>query len=234
MRGPAWHSCRARARAASSSSSSSFTYPTSLFSLPSVSDSDGDGIADPHDACPDVPSRNSRDSDGDGLPDACDACPNGMLGWTAKRTLYEPTIQPNGVHPPFLTPRFSPTSFGAYSALDLDNDGCWDHEEDPDFIECSDYFLSAFLDGLIIEKRGQREGAPPPEPPPYLTQNIILRKLKIAFSLQSQEIIQVLAKAGFRLSKHELSAFFRHPSHKHYRACQDQVLRKFLQGLTIN
>ena len=106
-------------------------------------------------------------------------------------------------------------------------------DEDPDFIECSDYFLSAFLDGLIIEKRGQKEGAPPPESPPHLTQNIILRKLKIAFSLQSQEIIQILAKAGFRLSKHELSAFFRHPSHKHYRACQDQVLRKFLQGLTI-
>jgi len=39
--------------------------------------------------------------------------------------------------------------------------------------------------------------------------------------------------ADFRLSKHELSAFFRKPGHKNFRECNDQVLRKFLQGLQI-
>ena len=66
-----------------------------------------------------------------------------------------------------------------------------------------------------------------------LVKNIILRKLKIAFNLQSDEILAVLQLEGFSLSKHELSAFFRKPEHKHYRACKDQVLRNFLQGLQL-
>jgi uncharacterized protein YehS (DUF1456 family) len=38
---------------------------------------------------------------------------------------------------------------------------------------------------------------------------------------------------GFRLSKHELSAFFRNPTQPQYRECKDQVLRNFLMGLQM-
>jgi uncharacterized protein YehS (DUF1456 family) len=64
-----------------------------------------------------------------------------------------------------------------------------------------------------------------------LNNNIILKKLKIALAFQAEDVLRVLSLAGFRLSQHELSAFFRKPDHKHHRQCKDQVIRNFLQGL---
>ncbi|HEY5775804.1 MAG TPA: DUF1456 family protein, partial [Xanthomonadales bacterium] len=61
--------------------------------------------------------------------------------------------------------------------------------------------------------------------------NIILRKLKIALNLQADDVQALIRQADFSLSKHELSAFFRKPEHKHYRECKDQVLRYFLKGV---
>lgn len=105
-------------------------------------------------------------------------------------------------------------------------------EEDPDFIACGSSDLAGFLNGLIIEKRGRREGPVPPTET-VLTNNMIFRKLRIAFNLQSEDILSLLDEAGVSLSKHELSAFFRKVGHKHYRACQDQVLRNFLKALSL-
>ena len=102
-------------------------------------------------------------------------------------------------------------------------------DEDDDFLCCPNVSLLLFLDGLILQKRGPRSG--PPLKPEELSNNLIFRKLRIAFSLQSDDILNVLQEEGLRLSKHELSAFFRRASHKHFRECLDQVLRKFLQGL---
>ena len=48
------------------------------------------------------------------------------------------------------------------------------------------------------------------------------------------EILEILESAGQAVSKHELSTFFRRPYHKHYRECQDQILRNFLKGLQLN
>ena len=101
---------------------------------------------------------------------------------------------------------------------------------DPGYAECPDTFLAIFLDGLIIDQRGKKEG-PQPEPEKRLTNNIIFRKLKIALNLKAEDVLKILALADFSLSKHELSAFFRKPAHKHYRACKDQVLRYFLKGI---
>lgn len=105
-------------------------------------------------------------------------------------------------------------------------------DEDPDFEACSDLLLATFLNGLIIETRGKREG-PQPEPEAKLNNNIIFRKLKIALDLQADDILAILKLAEFELSKHELSAFFRKPEHKHYRECQEQILRKFLKGVQL-
>jgi uncharacterized protein YehS (DUF1456 family) len=105
-------------------------------------------------------------------------------------------------------------------------------EDDPAYRKCNDMLLAIFLNGLINDKRGKKEG-PQPEPEKRLTNNIIFRKLKIALNLKAEDILEILDLADLRISKHELSAFFRKPDNKHYRGCKDQILRKFLKGLQL-
>ncbi len=105
-------------------------------------------------------------------------------------------------------------------------------DDDPAFVPCSDRLLATFLNGLIVEFRGKQEGVLP-VPELRLNNNIILRKLKIALNLQAEDILAVLAESDVKISKHELSAFFRKPGTPHYRVCQDQLLRKFLHGLQL-
>ena len=105
-------------------------------------------------------------------------------------------------------------------------------DDDPAYQECSDTQLAIFLNGLINDKRGKKEGAQP-ELEQQLTNNIILRKLKIALDLKAEDILKILELANMRMSKHELSAFFRKREHKHYRECKDQVLRNFLKGVQL-
>jgi uncharacterized protein YehS (DUF1456 family) len=103
-------------------------------------------------------------------------------------------------------------------------------EEDPDYRKCSDEQLATFLNGLIVEKRGKKDG-PQPVPETSLTNNIVFRKLKIALNLQADDVLELVRQKDFQMSKHELSAFFRKPGNRHYRECKDQVLRYFLKGL---
>ena len=103
-------------------------------------------------------------------------------------------------------------------------------DEDPAYVACTDTELAIFLNGLIIEKRGRKEG-PQPEPETRLTNNIIFMKLKIALNMKAEDVLETLQRVDFWMSKHELSAFFRKPGHKHFRDCKDQVLRNFLNGL---
>ncbi len=103
-------------------------------------------------------------------------------------------------------------------------------DEKPDFKALTDIQLATFLNGLIIKNRGKKEG-PSPEPEATLNNNIVFRKLKIALNFQEQDILEVMQLAGFPIGKHELSALFRKADHKNYRACQDQMLRNFLNGL---
>ncbi|MBU0680381.1 MAG: DUF1456 family protein [Proteobacteria bacterium] len=103
-------------------------------------------------------------------------------------------------------------------------------EDDPAFQSISDTELGLFLNGFINAKRGKKDG-PQPVPEERLNNNIIFRKLKIALNLQAEDVLEIMALADLDMSKHELSAFFRKPDHKHYRECKDQILRHFLKGL---
>ncbi len=105
-------------------------------------------------------------------------------------------------------------------------------DEDPDYKNCSDVQLASFLNGLITVKRGKKEG-PSPKPEKNLNNNIVFRKLRIALNLQAEDILEIMALADLSISKHELSAFFRKPDHKHYRSCKDQILRNFIKGLQL-
>ncbi len=105
-------------------------------------------------------------------------------------------------------------------------------DDDPAYQECSDPQLAIFLNGLITDKRGKNKG-PQPEPEQRLNNNIIFRKLKIALNLQADDILAIMALAEAQISKHELSAFFRRPDHKHYRVCNDQIMRYFFRGVQL-
>lgn len=105
-------------------------------------------------------------------------------------------------------------------------------DDDADHEPLDDLELAIFLNGLINHRRGKKDG-PQPVPEKKLTNNIILKKLKIAFDLDSIDMLQMIGQGGLTISKHELSAFFRKDSHKHFRKCKDQVLRNFLQGLQV-
>lgn len=105
-------------------------------------------------------------------------------------------------------------------------------EEDEAFVELSDQNLATFLNGLINEKRGKREGKQP-KPEKTLNNNIIFRKLRIALNLRDDDIIQIFELVEMKMGKHELSAFFRKPTQKQYRPCKNQYLRGFLKGLQV-
>jgi len=103
-------------------------------------------------------------------------------------------------------------------------------KDDGVYKELLDVELASFLNGLIIEKRGQQDG-PARQAEQQLSNNIIFNKVKIALALKADEVIAILELAELSLGKYELSAFFRNVNHKHYRDCSDDVLSAFLKGL---
>lgn len=105
-------------------------------------------------------------------------------------------------------------------------------DEDEAFLELDDMELATFLNGFINFKRGKREGHQQ-KPETHLNNNIVFQKLRIALNFQADDILGVFELIGFRLSNHELSAFFRKPGHKNYRECKDQILRNFLMGIQL-
>ena len=103
-------------------------------------------------------------------------------------------------------------------------------EDHPTYVEISDNELANFLNGLINDRRGKKEG-PPMIPENRLNNNIIFRKIRIALNLKDDQIIEIMSLVDMRISKAELGAFFRKPSHRKYMLCKDQFLRNFLHGL---
>jgi uncharacterized protein YehS (DUF1456 family) len=108
-------------------------------------------------------------------------------------------------------------------------------EGESGFAACDDVILNAFLDGLITYKRGAQDTKTGGQPQSVvLSNNLILRKLKIALMLQDEDMIAILKQAGVRISKPELSALFRAVGHRNYKECGDQLLRNFVKGLTLS
>ncbi|PQV50343.1 uncharacterized protein DUF1456 [Jejuia pallidilutea] len=67
-----------------------------------------------------------------------------------------------------------------------------------------------------------------------MTNNDVLKKLRVALKLRDDDIVKILALVDFRISKSELGAFFRREDHPKYMECGDQILRNFLNGLVIH
>ncbi len=106
-------------------------------------------------------------------------------------------------------------------------------EGDEDFVPCPGRALTAYLDGLVIDRRGPRDPSLPAPPKALLDNNLLLKKLRIALELQEEDMIAVLDMGGMDVTPSELGALFRKPDHKHFRPCGDQLLRNFLNGLTF-
>lgn len=105
-------------------------------------------------------------------------------------------------------------------------------KDEASYQEVTDYQLASFLNGLIIEQRGKKDG-PEHVTEQELSNNLIFNKIKIALALKAEEVIAVVELGGVSLSKYELSALFRNVNHKHYRVCSDEVLSAFLKGLKL-
>ncbi|PWB34640.1 DUF1456 domain-containing protein [Pseudomonas sp. SDI] len=106
-------------------------------------------------------------------------------------------------------------------------------EDEEGFVRCPDEVIAHFLDGLVIFKRGKDESRPPLPIELPVTNNIILKKLRVAFELKEDDLHAILKAADFPVTKPELSALFRKVGHNNYRPCGDQLLRNFLKGLTL-
>lgn len=104
---------------------------------------------------------------------------------------------------------------------------------EPGFRECENSVLAHFLDGLVIHYRGRDEAVPARPVEKHVSNNVVLKKLRVAFEMKDVDMHETFEAAGFPLSKPELSALFRQPGHKNFRLCGDQILRNFLKGLTL-
>lgn len=113
---------------------------------------------------------------------------------------------------------------------------CLKDEHEPGFRALGDDELGALLDGIILVRRGPRDDAgaqAAKAAPEQLTNNRILRALRIAFELRDSDLRELMLAAGRDVSKAELSALFRRADHRNYQPCGDQFLRTFLRGLGL-
>lgn len=99
--------------------------------------------------------------------------------------------------------------------------------------ECSNEQLRAVLEGLVLAERGPRDDGKRPEiNHKALSNNEVLKKLRIALNLQQEDMLLVFEEGGAKLTEAELGALFRKQGNKHYRACSDELLLQFLDGFT--
>ncbi|MEH7307247.1 DUF1456 family protein [Neobacillus drentensis] len=115
-----------------------------------------------------------------------------------------------------------------------------DDAEFEDQIKCNNSMLDSFLNGFIIFKRGKQEPKPGQSdtPEPALKKsvnvnNLLLKKVKIALALNTEDMLEIFEIAGIKVTKGELGALLRKEGHKNYKECGDKFARNFLKGLAL-
>lgn len=122
-------------------------------------------------------------------------------------------------------------TLGGRPATEVELEAWLKKEEEPGYSACRDEVLAAFLDGYITLRRGPRPEGAAVSGPERLTNNLILKKLRIALSWQEEQVLGALAAGGMTVSRNELTALFRKPGQKNFKPCGDQLLRAFLTGM---
>jgi uncharacterized protein YehS (DUF1456 family) len=103
--------------------------------------------------------------------------------------------------------------------------------QEKDFMLCSYEELGVFLDGLVTLKRGPSPKKPHEREVIELSNNLILKKLRIALELKEAETEIIFGLADVELSKQQLASLFRKEGHKNFKVCSDELLMAFLEGL---
>lgn len=105
----------------------------------------------------------------------------------------------------------------------------------PGFSAMPDYILLTFLNKLIEQRRGKKADAEPElvEKHSKVSNNDVLKKLRIAFNLHEQQVRDALKLATIELTKSDLAALFRKPGHVHFKACDDDLVLDFIEGLGL-
>ncbi len=105
---------------------------------------------------------------------------------------------------------------------------------------CDSRTLEQFFNGLIVFKRGPQPAKPgvtPPNPFQITSQahvnNVMIKKVKIALTMTSEDIQECLRLAGLYVSPSEIGAILRKAGQRNYMPCKDSFARNFLKGLTI-
>jgi len=102
---------------------------------------------------------------------------------------------------------------------------------DKGFELCSYEELGVFLDGLVTLKRGPSPKKSTDAEVVELTNNLILKKLRIALELKENETEIIFGLAEVELSKQQLASLFRKETHKNFKPCSPELLMSFLEGL---
>lgn len=106
-------------------------------------------------------------------------------------------------------------------------------ETEPGFVLCSDAGMELFLDGLITYKRGPSKTKRESKPAVEMSNNMILKKLRIALNLKDDDMLALFKSAGITLSKSELTPFFRQEGKPNYKRCSDKMLKGFLKAIAL-
>jgi uncharacterized protein YehS (DUF1456 family) len=124
-----------------------------------------------------------------------------------------------------------------YAIGKIELEGIFKVEGETGYVACDDSLMDKFLEALVQSRRGKREGGDVEHPRlsghMRLSNNDILKRIRIALELKDEDIIAIMRLAGSEISKSELGALFRKIGHPNYRPCGDQFLRLFLSGLTV-
>ena len=110
-------------------------------------------------------------------------------------------------------------------------DGYLSEEGSKEYLDCGYEAFGEFLDGMIVYKRGEIKSRSLDKV--SLTNNLILKKLRVAFELKESDLFEIFKIVDIDISKGELSSLFRSEDHKKFRYCPDSILILFLDGLKL-
>ena len=103
--------------------------------------------------------------------------------------------------------------------------------QDEGYEEATYEELGLFLDGLVILKRGENPKKTESDEVVELSNNLILKKLRVAMNLKESELVIIFALAEVTLTKRHIGAFFRKEGGKNFKPASDELLMAFIEGL---
>lgn len=105
----------------------------------------------------------------------------------------------------------------------------------PGFEAMPEYILIVFLNNLIDQERGKKADAVAAQVAKHakISNNDVLKKLRVAFVLHEQDLRDALKLVTIELTKSDLAALFRKAGHEHYKVCDDELVLDFIEGIGL-